>query len=148
MALLIFCGAAWRIIKPGGMTADQTRQTLTAVVFYLFLPALVLSVLWHAELGLESVKISAFGMLNILFGAALIWPLSLFRKIPPARLGAAMLATAFANVTFLGLPVLEQTFGHWARSIAIQIDLFAHTPLLFTFGIVVAHHYGRSDSQN
>jgi hypothetical protein len=42
MGLLIFCGIAWGIIKPGGLDADLARRVLTTVVFNLLLPALVL----------------------------------------------------------------------------------------------------------
>jgi predicted permease len=62
-------------------------------------------------------------------------------------MGAVLLAAAFPNVTYLGLPVLEQTYGHWARSVAIQIDLFATAPVLLTFGIAMARHYGQNAGQ-
>jgi predicted permease len=42
----------------------------------------------------------------------------------------------------MGLPVLEASLGPWARSIAIQYDLFACTPLLLSVGILVASRYG------
>jgi predicted permease len=42
----------------------------------------------------------------------------------------------------MGLPLLENTFGPWARRIAIQYDLFACTPLLLTVGILLASRYG------
>jgi predicted permease len=57
-----------------------------------------------------------------------------------------MLAAAFGNVTYLGLPVLESAFGPWARSVAIQYDLFACTPLLLTVGILVARRHGRAEN--
>lgn len=142
MGALILCGAGWRIIRPGGLDADQTRVALTTLVFYLLLPALVLSVLWRAGLGLDSLKISFYGMALVLFGAALTWLAARFRPIEPRRLGAAMLAVAFSNVTYMGLPVLEQTFGPWARAIAIQLDMFASMPLVLTFGVLLSRHYG------
>lgn len=142
MGLLILCGVAWRIIRPGGLDADHTRVVLTTVVFNLLLPALVLSVLWRADIGLEAVKISLFGILIIAFGAAITWLLSRFWRIEQRQLGAAMLGIAFPNVTYLGLPLLEQTFGPWARSIVIQIDLFAATPMVLTLGVLIARHYG------
>lgn len=142
MGAMILCGALWRIIRPGGLDADQTRAVLTTLVFYLLLPALVLSVLWTADLGLDSLKISLYGIALVGFGAILVWLTARLRRIEPRRLGAAMLAAAFANVTYLGLPVLEHTFGPWARSIAIQIDLFAGLPLVLTFGVLLARHYG------
>jgi predicted permease len=148
MAVLILCGAMWRIIRPGGLDADQTRVALTAVVFYLLLPALVLSVLWTADLGIETLKISLFGAGIILFGIAITWAAARLVKLAPQRLGAAMLGIAFSNVTYMGLPVLEQTFGPWARTIVVQIDLFGSMPLVFTLGVLIARHYGTSNSQN
>jgi predicted permease len=142
MGALILCGAVWRIIRPGGLDADQARVALTTLVFYLLLPALVLSVLWTARLGLTTLKISLYGSALVCFGAGLTWLLARLRPIEPRRLGAAMLGIAFSNVTYMGLPVLEQTFGPWARSIAIQIDLFAGMPLVLTLGVLIARHYG------
>lgn len=142
MGALIMCGAVWRIIRPGGLDADHTRVVLTTLVFNLLLPALVLSVLWTAKLGADTLKISAYGAALIFFGAAMTWLVARFRRIEPQRLGAAMLGIAFSNVTYMGLPVLEHTFGPWARSIVIQIDLFASMPLVLTFGVFLAKHYG------
>lgn len=144
MGCLILCGVVWRIIRPGGLDADQTRLVLTTVVFNLLLPALVISVLWQAKIGLETLKISLFGTAIITSGAAATWLLSRIWRINRRKLGAAMLGIAFPNVTYLGLPLLEQTFGPWARSIVIQIDLFAGTPLVLTLGVLIARHYGDS----
>jgi predicted permease len=68
-------------------------------------------------------------------------------KFEDRRLGAMILAASFPNVTYLGLPVLEQTFGSWARSVVIQMDLFAVTPFLFTAGVMVARHYGEEGTE-
>jgi hypothetical protein len=68
-------------------------------------------------------------------------------KLEHTRLGAMILAAAFPNVTYLGLPVLEQVFGHSARSVVIQLDLFATAPLVFTIGIMLARHYGEDDTE-
>ena len=141
---LILCGILWRLLKPAGLNANQTRLVLTQVVYFLFLPALVLSVLWQAKLGINSVKYSILAVSSIVFGAVAIWGMNRFTNMAPRQLGAVLLATAFPNVTYLGLPVLEKTFGPWARSVAIQMDLFAGLPLLLTVGILVAQHYGNS----
>jgi len=146
MGALILCGAAWRIIRPGGVDADLARRVLTTLVFNLLLPALVLEVLWKADLGMESLRISLFGAGIVLFSAALAWGWCALLRIPPRRRGAAILAVTFANMTYMGLPVLEQTFGPWARAIAIQIDLFSSMPLVLTLGVLIARHYGESDS--
>jgi predicted permease len=147
MALLISCGIIWRFFKPASLGADQTRLVLTTVVYYLLLPAMILHVLWQTEIGFQSLKFSQLSALCIFFGLAVMWLWGKLLKINNFRLGALVLAAGFPNVTYLGLPVLEQTFGPWARSIAIQMDLFAGLPLLFTVGILIARYFGEQGAE-
>lgn len=148
MMLIIACGIGWRIFKPAGLTAQQTRHVLTSVVYYLLLPTLILDVLWSATLGLHSIEFSLIGVTAIFTSLLLIWSVLLLFKPKRSQIGALLLVTAFPNVTYLGLPVLEQVFGHWARSVVIQLDLFAFSPLLFTVGIMIARHYGEDKGQH
>jgi predicted permease len=148
MTLLIACGAGWRIIKPAGMLAEQIRPALTMVVYYLLLPAMVLEVLWSADIGVHSLQYTLLGTSSIVFAMVSIWLIGRVFKFEDKRLGAMILAAAFPNVTYLGLPVLEQTFGSWARSVAIQVDLFATAPMLFTIGIMIVRHYGEDHVEN
>ncbi|MDP2904477.1 MAG: AEC family transporter [Methylovulum sp.] len=142
MTLLMACGAGWRLLTPAGLAAEQTRMVLTTVVYYLLLPAMVLEVLWTADIGLQSFEYTLLGVGSIAFALVCTGLLGLFFRFEPKRMGAMMLAAAFPNVTYLGLPVLEQTFGSWSRSVVIQLDLFAASPILFTVGILLARHYG------
>ncbi|WP_305907546.1 AEC family transporter [Methylomarinum sp. Ch1-1] len=145
MALIMACGAGWRFLSPAGLSADQTRTVLTSVVYYLFLPAMVLEVLWSADIGLKSFEFSVLGASAVLSGLVATWAVTTLFKFHDRQKGALILAASFPNVTYLGLPVLEQTFGAWARSVAIQLDYFACGPLLFTIGITIARYYGRDD---
>ena len=147
MTALIACGIGWRIIKPFGLDADQCRQPLTTLVYTLLLPALVIQVLWQAPLGLDSLRVSAAAAAGVLGAMALAW--LVFRMIgtKSAVTGTLILAAAFPNATYMGLPVLEQLFGDWAQSIALQFDLFACTPILLTVGILVAQHYGNHQNK-
>jgi len=147
MTLIMACGVIWRILKPAGLGAEQARGVLTTVVYYLFLPAMILEVLWTADIGWQSLQYSLLGMSCIVFGIVFSWACGVLLKLEHNRLGAMILAAAFPNVTYLGLPVLEQIFGHWARSVVIQLDLFAAAPLVFTIGIMIARHYGEDDTQ-
>jgi predicted permease len=145
MLLLMACGAIWQITSPNGLSGDNSRAVLTTLVYYLFLPALVLDIIWQTPLNIDSLKISAvasFGVLLTLAAAWLVYHVGL--KQPGKQAGALLLASAFPNVTYFGLPVLEASFGPEARSIAIQYDLFACAPLLFSVGILLARHYGES----
>lgn len=147
MSLLTAGGIYWQLFKPLGLGAEETRKVLTSVVYYFFLPAMVLEVLWTADVGAQSLQYTLLAIPTILFGMLSLWLTGRFFKFDNRRFGAVLLAASFPNVTYLGLPVLEQTFGAWARSVVIQIDLFATAPLLFTLGIATVRHYGQ-DSEN
>ena len=143
----MLCGAGWRLFSLQGLSADQTRLALTSVVYYFFLPAMVLDVLWKADIGWQSLKYSALGCSTILLAIIVTWLLAKLFKFKNGQTGAVILAAAFPNVTYLGLPVLEQAFGPWARSVVIQMDLFAAAPLVFTVGIALARYYGANEEE-
>lgn len=144
MIALIACGVGWRFLHPGKLSPEQLRLALTESVYRLFLPALVLVVLWQAPIGMDTLRISLLASAGIIFGLLVSALLCRVCGMPGAITGAIVLASAFPNATYLGLPVLQATFGDWSRSIAIQYDLFSSTPLLFTVGILVAQHFGKS----
>ncbi|AGA34290.1 Auxin Efflux Carrier [Thioalkalivibrio nitratireducens DSM 14787] len=145
MGALIACGVAWGRLRPGGLRADETRRVLTTLVYYLLLPALVLKVLWTAPLGLVSLKIAAVAGLTVI--AALALTALACRLCAPGRatLGAMMLAAAWPNAVYLGLPILDRLFGDAGRAVAIQYDLFGALPLLLTVGVLIARHFGTHD---
>lgn len=142
MGLLIGAGVLLGRLRPGGLDPEATRRGLTDTVYYLLLPALVLDALWRTELSWDSARIAGLAAAGVIVA---LWLADtgcrLCRMAPPTR-GALVLAAAFPNVAYLGLPVLEAAFGPWARSVAVQYDLFACTPLLLTLGILMARRYG------
>ncbi len=150
MSAIIIAGLLWRILL-GAQKAENIRTYLVRAVYDIFLPALVLHVMWQTEVNLNTIRlplVSALAILLSLLVASLIYangkwlPGSSLQKRKAA--GALLLASSFGNFTYLGLPVLTQTFGPWAQSVAIHFDLFASTPLLFTVGILIASHFGSS----
>ncbi len=148
MTLIMACGVGWRFFRPAGLTAEQTRKVLTTVVFYVFLPALVLDVLWSADIGLQSIEYTFLGVSLIFSALLMMWIITHLLKFRKPQTGAILLAASFPNVTYLGLPVLEQTFGSWARSVVIQLDFFAMSPLVFTVGIMIARYYGEQKNDD
>lgn len=147
MALLMACGTGWRFFSPAGLTAEHTRAVLTTVVYYLFLPGMVLEVLWTADIGLKSLEFTALGVFAVISGLIMSWLVTSLLKFDKPQKGALILAASFPNVTYLGLPVLEQTFGSWARSVAIQLDFFGAGPVLYTLGIMVSRHFGKGEDK-
>jgi len=147
MAALIVCGIGWRALRPLGLDADPMRHALTSLVYVLLLPALVLKVLWVAPLSGESVRIAILAATGVLLGLASAWIWFRLGRAPQATVGAMILAAGFPNVTYLGLPVLQQSLGDWASRVAIQYDLFACTPLLLSLGIAIARHHGHHEER-
>ena len=143
MAVMILIGLWWQRARPGGWEAGQARGALTTLVYYVLLPALVLGVLWRAPLGADSLRIAALAALGVLASMGLMLALTRLMPLSRGQTGALLLAAAFPNATYLGLPVLESLYGGFGRAVAVQYDLFACTPLLLSLGIAVAIHYGR-----
>lgn len=142
MLVLMLLGASWGRFAPNQLLAEHTRQVLTTAIYFYFLPAMVLLVLWSAKIGLQSLQISLIGCSSILITVMLSGLMVKLLKLAKPQAGAMILAASFPNVTYLGLPVLEQTFGVSARAVVIQMDLFAAAPLVFSLGIAISRHYG------
>ncbi len=142
MTFIMACGASWRLVNPAEITAVQTRKVLTTLVYIIFLPAFVLKVLWTADMGLHSLEYTLVGVSGILLIQILVLFVTHFLKFSKPQKGAVLLAASFPNVIYLGLPVLEQTFGSWASSVAVQINFFAVAPLVYTLGVLIAQYYG------
>jgi predicted permease len=125
-----------------GLDADATRRAITGLVFALLLPALVLRVLWQAPLGKESLILALIAATGVLFSVLLSWLIYRAMGVSRAVVGTMIIAASWPNATYLGLPVLTETLGEWAQSVAIQYDLFACTPLLLTLGVLLARAHG------
>lgn len=147
MALLIACGSLWQRLAPQHIPALAHRRALTDLVFYILLPALIIDVIWLTPLDQVSVKISLVAISGLAGAALVMWALLRFTSTTPAQKGALMLAATFPNVTYLGLPVLNQVLGRETNSIILQYDLFACTPILMTLGILLARHYGGQEGE-
>jgi len=139
---MLSLGVIWSVFRPAGLDIAIVRNAISNSVFYVFLPALIIDILWHAPLDITSFKISASAAIGIT-GSLLLayWICRLCRNSRDVT-GAIMLAAAFPNATYIGLPLLEHSFGSWARSIVIQFDMFACFPLVMTLGIYIANRYG------
>lgn len=139
---LLMIGLAAAYWRGDGLDPAKRRQAINAMVYWLFLPALVLSVIWTAPLGLASIKIAlsaAAGVLGCLALAAFV-----YRLLPIHRraAGALVLAAGFPNATYMGLPLLQSLFGENGRATTLQYDLYACTPLVFSVGMWLAARYG------
>jgi hypothetical protein len=148
MAILIACGTLWQALAPKHIPALAHRRALTDLVFYILLPAMVIDVIWQTPLDISSIKISLLAMSGLASAALAIWLVLKTIPVSNAQKGALILAATFPNVTYLGLPVLDQVLGSWSNAIILQYDLFACTPVLMTAGMLMAGYYGSHDQSS
>ena len=142
MSLLIACGSAWQKYAPSHLSPLAHRRALTDLVFYILLPALVLDVIWRAPLNQSSLFISLLAACGVASGLAIVWFVLRYLDCSPKQKGVLLLASAFPNATYLGLPVLDQVMGPATRATVLQYDLFACTPILLSLGMLIARHFG------
>lgn len=148
MSLIIGCGSLWNIVAPSHSTGKIHRRVLTDLVFYLLLPALVLDVIWQAPIDESSLQISLVAASGVAAGLIAMWLLLQPFNVTKKQTGALLLAAAFPNATYLGLPVLDHVLGSYTRATVLQYDLFACTPILLSLGMLLAHYYGDSKVEN
>ncbi|MCU7801052.1 MAG: AEC family transporter [gamma proteobacterium symbiont of Lucinoma myriamae] len=128
------------------VNAELSLTVISSLVYYFMLPALILDILWLAPLQENSFYIAIMAAGGVLGSMVLAFLFSRFSSnLPRATVGAVILAASFPNATYMGLPVLKETFGDWSMSIALQFDLFACTPILLSLGIFIASSYGQQE---
>lgn len=147
MAATVALGLLWRRFEFGGWSAERARGALTTAVYYFFLPALVLAVLWRAPLGADSFKIALSAITGTLISMGAMALIGRLMPLTRPQFGALLLAASFPNATYMGLPLLASLFGDSGRAVAIQYDLFANTPLLLSVGIMLAARFGQHSEQ-
>ncbi len=148
MSLLIACGSFWKSHAPAHISALAHRRAITDLVFYLLLPAMVLDVVWRTPLGQSSIQISILAIAGVITGLLVMKTVLRYIKTENRQTGALLLAASFPNATYLGLPVLDKVIGPSTRATVIQYDLFACTPVLLSFGMLLARHYGSNSSEH
>ncbi|RMF34703.1 MAG: AEC family transporter [Chlorobiota bacterium] len=131
-------GIAWRWVRwlP---SSDRIRRIVAETAFVALLPLLTFrsmarapagSVLWH-------VPLVAALTIGCVLAVAAFW-LQRRADLDPRSRAALLLAAAWGNVTYLGIPVLTTTLGPEQVFVAVLFDFTASTPLLWTLGVAVA----------
>ena len=110
------------------------------------MPALAFGLLAAAPIDRSFIVIPLTGAIAILactaIGFAVYSLVPGLKDLPGPSFGVIMIAAAYGNVTFLGLPVITELFGQGKGHVAILFDLLSHTPLMLTLGAFIAARYG------
>jgi predicted permease len=117
LGLMALLGSLLRYWLPD-FDVEAARRSIGVLVLNVFLPALVFRVICSVPSGPEMVQIPLVMGIGVVccLGLALL----LFRPLvmPAEEKGALVLASAFGNVTYLGLPVLQGLFPGLSLQVA------------------------------
>ncbi|HET6514132.1 MAG TPA: AEC family transporter [Thermodesulfovibrionales bacterium] len=144
--LIILAGVAFRRMRPSGVEAGAMSQAINAGVLNLFLPALCIKTMYQSTIDHHALLVPATACVTtltaLLLAAGTYSLLSKKLQLAPQEKGVVLLAAAFGNVTYLGLPVITGLFGQSAAQYALYYDLLATTPLLWLVGATMAARCG------
>ena len=121
-----------------GKTLSIDSRALGRVVFYVFSPILVFSLLLHVELRPDQILgTMAYSFLVSAAGGLLAFGLGRLMRLERPVLMALILTVAFGNTGNFGLPVVSFAFG--AQALAFASLYFVTTSILFnTAGVLIA----------
>jgi predicted permease len=147
LAAIVLVGNQLQRLFPA-WNVEDFRKSINQLVLNVLLPALIFKVIATSDLGGELVAIPLAMAAGI--GACLAVALGLFAWLPIARptKGALVLACAFGNVTYLGLPVLQGVFPDTplvVAKVAVLCEVTV-TPLNFVVGSLLAMRFGEQGS--
>jgi malate permease and related proteins len=119
-------------------------------VLHVFLPALAFSMIATTDADRTFIAVPVAAAATILLCTAagfIVYRLAAgVAGLNRSAVGTLVLAAAYGNVTYLGLPVITEVFGSGQGYVAILYDLLASTPILFTVGALVSARFGSGKS--
>lgn len=132
--IALIAGAGYLL---GHFTRANPR-TLSQVIFYIFSPCLLFTLLTTSQLnGGEILRVMGFAALIILLNGLLTWGIGRALHLEKHMLSGVLLVSMFMNAGNYGMPVVLFAFGQTALSYA---SLFFSMSLIlaYTVGAVIA----------
>lgn len=134
LPILLLSGAGLLL----GKAVSIDSRALGRVVFYVFSPILVFSLLLHVELSSQEILgTMAYTFLVCAVAGLLAFALGKLMRLERPVLMAVIITVAFANTGNYGLPLVSFAFG--AEALAFASLYFVTTSILFnTAGVLIA----------
>lgn len=146
-SFFIGIGIVWRYTKPMNINAGALQRALIAILYTVFLPALVLSVLWNANFGANTWRIMSVMLATTATGLGAAWFYYKDKNISGDVKGAFILAAAFGSIFLIGMPITQAWVANWTVRIAIYFEAMVMLPILFTVGVLIAKKFGGNKSR-
>lgn len=147
-SFFIGIGFAWRYAKPMQISAGALQKVLLATLYLIFIPALVLSVIWQAKLGPNTWRILLVMLATTGVGLAAAWYYYKRVNLTNNIKGAFILAAAFGSIIVIGGPITQAWVSNWTMRTAVYFEAIIMLPLLFTAGVMLAKKLGANTQTN
>jgi len=139
--LLLACFLLGIVLRASKRLPDNAPAALNGFVVNISLPALTLTYVHALQPDARLVLVALMAWLLFAMGAAFFWAVGRALKLPRATTGALVLTGAFANTSFVGLPMIEIWYGPQYLGLGIVADQLGSYFVLSTLGIVLAGAY-------
>jgi predicted permease len=142
LGLIALIGSLLRYVV-ADLDVEAARRSIGVLVLNVFLPALVFRVICSVPTGPEMLQIPLVMAIGV--GCCLALALLIFRPLAlrSEEKGALILASAFGNVTYLGLPVLQGLFPALTLQVA-KVAILSEvttTPLNLSVGVALGESF-------
>lgn len=144
LAVITAAGIAYRYL-PGALPSADIRRIISSIVLNVFIPFLTFGFISTAPLSSDLITVPIVSVTSALLGFGIGWLVYaklLVRRLTPSAIGSLILATAWCNAMYMGLPITTAVVGDHVGRVPILFDYLGMTPLLFTIGAVMSARYG------
>lgn len=140
-SFFVVLGVGWRLLAPQGISAGSLQRQLSALAHMVILPIAVFFILSRLPMNAVSMRIFWYVVLTTAVALAAAWLWLQNAKYQPKTKGALLIAAAFGNVLFLGVPLNKALIGDWSMRIAVEYGMVANVLLLYTAGAILSRSF-------
>ncbi len=137
----IAVGVGWRFARPDGITADSLQKHILSPVLWVLIPLVVFFSVHDLPLNKAALQISLYVIGTTLIALAIAWFWLLKMSLHSKVKGAYLIAAAFGNVLFIGMPLSKLLFADWTMRVAVEYMLVANVLLMYTVGTILAKSF-------
>jgi malate permease and related proteins len=124
-----------------GLLKQEDALRLVNIIVYVTFPATLFLGLSRTRLPEGVLKIPVYGLAAMFAAMLVLAAVCRALKIDRASAGSVVVASAFGNTAFLGVPLSFAAFGDGGRVSAIIYDLLGVSIALYTIGFGVLEAY-------
>ncbi len=138
VGLILLLAAGGYALRKFGLVRPDAARDLNQIILYLFLPALIFTLLHKAHLAWKVAAMPAMAWLAVGVGLLAAFLVGKLLRLPPALMATFLLTSAMGNTTFLGYPIVRGFYDQAHLTLAILYDLLGSTLAVNTVGMAIA----------